>query len=495
MKHIITLFLFLVAVQLHAQERTFSEAAVSLSSKVEQSRIELTNEQRIIREEKSPLTERLRELENAQEVVKKEYDEVLRQRDTRSLDISSLKTKVDNKKKQNDYLAGLIDDYVSQFESRLHIGEVQRYKETINKNKNAAANSNLSLNEKFEARMKLLELTLDRTEEAIGGAIYEGSAINADGVVGTGRFVQLGPIAWFAGNEDTHMGIADARLGSNEPSLIDVPEETKAAMVSFRGSDSGILPIDSTRGTAQKIVEVQETTIEQIKKGGAVMWPLLILAAISILVGLIKWVQLLMVQRMSPKRFNNMMICLVNGQKESAGEMASKVRGPIGTMLSAAVDHWNEPREMLEEVLYEKVLDARTKLNSFIPFIKITAAAAPLLGLLGTVSGMINTFKLITVLGTSDAQNFSSGISEALITTQWGLIVAIPALMLAAFLARKAKTVLDDMEKLSIRFMNQIPEPDDKEDTPPAPPKQENPAPGDELDLEIDLDGDALPQT
>jgi hypothetical protein len=67
MKHIISLFLILLAAQLHAQERTFSEAAVSLSSKVEQSRIELTNEQRIIREEKSPLTERLRELENAQE--------------------------------------------------------------------------------------------------------------------------------------------------------------------------------------------------------------------------------------------------------------------------------------------------------------------------------------------------------------------------------------------------------------------------------------------
>jgi biopolymer transport protein ExbB len=108
---------------------------------------------------------------------------------------------------------------------------------------------------------------------------------------------------------------------------------------------------------------------------------------------------------------------------------------------------------------------------------------------------MINTFKLITVLGTSDAQNFSSGISEALITTQWGLIVAIPALMLAAFLARKAKTVLDDMEKLSIRFMNQIPEPDEKGDTPPPPAPPKKPAPSVDLDLEIDLDGDALPQT
>ena len=479
---------------LSAQERTFKEAAGALSSKVEQSRIELTNIQQRIREEKAPLTSRLRELENAQDVVKKEYDEVLRQRDTRAIDISSLKTKVENKKKQNEYLAGLVDDYISQFESRLHIGEVQRYKETVTTGKNAAANSNLSLSEKFDARIELLELSLDRLEEGIGGAIYEGSAVDANGVVGEGKFVQLGPIAWFVGKDDTHLGIADARVGSNEPSLIPLPEESKMGMAGFRTSNSAVLLIDSTRGTAQKIEETKESTVEQIKKGGAVMWPLLALAGISLLVGLIKWIQLLRVQRMSAKRFNNMMVCLVNGQKDSAAEAAGKVRGPIGKMLSSAVDHYEEPRELIEEVLYEKVLDARSKLNSFIPFIKITAAASPLLGLLGTVSGMINTFKLITVLGTSDAQNFSSGISEALITTQWGLIVAIPSLMLAAFLSRKAKTVLDDMEKLSVRFLNQIPgaedEDSDDEETPtPQPPKISDTT---ESDLDLDM---GLPQT
>jgi biopolymer transport protein ExbB len=104
--------------------------------------------------------------------------------------------------------------------------------------------------------------------------------------------------------------------------------------------------------------------------------------------------------------------------------------------------------------MFETVLDARVTLNSWIPFIKISAAVEPLLGLLGTVTGMINTFNLITIFGTGDASTFSSGISEALLTTMWGLVTAIPCLLMAAFLSRKARAALDDMEKLAVRMMN-----------------------------------------
>ena len=73
-----------------------------------------------------------------------------------------------------------------------------------------------------------------------------------------------------------------------------------------------------------------------------------------------------------------------------------------------------------------------------------TAAIAPLLGLLGTVTGMINTFKVITVHGTGDPRLMAGGISEALITTQLGLAVAIPIMMMAAFLGRKAQVIAGD---------------------------------------------------
>jgi hypothetical protein len=106
--------------------------------------------------------------------------------------------------------------------------------------------------------------------------------------------------------------------------------------------------------------------------------------------------------------------------------------------------------------MYEQALTTRLNLQRMLPFIAVSASAAPLLGLLGTVTGIINTFKLITVFGTGDVKTLSSGISEALITTEFGLIVAIPALLLHAFLSRRARGVIDQMEKAAIAFVNQI---------------------------------------
>ena len=104
--------------------------------------------------------------------------------------------------------------------------------------------------------------------------------------------------------------------------------------------------------------------------------------------------------------------------------------------------------------MYETILDTQPKLSRFLPVIAITAATAPLLGLLGTVTGMINTFNLITLFGTGDARVLSSGISEALVTTEFGLVVAIPALIIHALLSRKVKSILGDMEKYALIFSN-----------------------------------------
>jgi biopolymer transport protein ExbB len=87
----------------------------------------------------------------------------------------------------------------------------------------------------------------------------------------------------------------------------------------------------------------------------------------------------------------------------------------------------------------------------------LSAAAAPLLGLLGTVTGMINTFNMITVFGAGDPKTLAGGISEALITTEFGLVVAIPSLLLHAVLSRRVKGVLASMEQTTVAFINGLP--------------------------------------
>jgi biopolymer transport protein ExbB len=132
------------------------------------------------------------------------------------------------------------------------------------------------------------------------------------------------------------------------------------------------------------------------------------------------------------------------------------MHGPAGRMLHAGAKHHGEPRELIKEAMFEQILSARLKLQSWLPFVAICATSAPLLGLLGTVTGIMNTFSLMTEFGTGDPKTLSSGISEALITTEYGLIIAIPSLLLHAFLARKARGIIDDMEKKAMQFLNHI---------------------------------------
>jgi biopolymer transport protein ExbB len=127
-------------------------------------------------------------------------------------------------------------------------------------------------------------------------------------------------------------------------------------------------------------------------------------------------------------------------------------------MFEEAVANADQPRGLIEEYLSVKIIIARRKLESLLPFVAIIAAAAPLMGLLGTVVGMIKTFQLITVFGTGDARSLSSGISEALVTTELGLFVAIPSLIIHGILNRMARTKWGQLEQDSIVFLNDVKE-------------------------------------
>ncbi|WP_420818925.1 MotA/TolQ/ExbB proton channel family protein [Paraglaciecola marina] len=94
--------------------------------------------------------------------------------------------------------------------------------------------------------------------------------------------------------------------------------------------------------------------------------------------------------------------------------------------------------------------DDKTRLERWIGAIGMTAAVSPLLGLLGTVSGMIETFKMMTLFGSGDPEVVSGGIAQALVTTELGLVVAIPALILNALLSRKAKSYYNELESFAI---------------------------------------------
>ncbi len=106
--------------------------------------------------------------------------------------------------------------------------------------------------------------------------------------------------------------------------------------------------------------------------------------------------------------------------------------------------------------MQEAILAEIPRLERFLSTLAVLASIAPLLGLLGTVTGMINTFQVITFHGTSDPRLMSGGISEALVTTMLGLGVAIPIMLSHSLLSRRVETSIAQIEEKSIRFVNLV---------------------------------------
>ena len=140
---------------------------------------------------------------------------------------------------------------------------------------------------------------------------------------------------------------------------------------------TGLAPIDSTQGNAHKIEATKETVWEHIQKGGPVMVPILAMAALALLVALFKWIGLATVRKPSKKRISALLEAVGQNDEKAAIERARQINGPAGAMLAAGVAHMSEPRELIEEVMYEKVLTTRLKLQRWLPFIATCAASAP----------------------------------------------------------------------------------------------------------------------
>lgn len=194
-------------------------------------------------------------------------------------------------------------------------------------------------------------------------------------------------------------------------------------------------PIDPTRGTLLQSFDRVPTWTERIQQGrtiGFVLW--YILLPLGVILGLVKIITLLLTS------------AKVRSQKRSA--QASK-GNPLGRIMMAADEASGADSETLELKMDEAILRESPRLEWGLNLLKLLAGIAPLLGLLGTVTGMIQTFQAMMIYGTGDPQLMAGGISEALVTTMLGLIVAIPLLVLHSFATSLARSVQSTLEEQS----------------------------------------------
>ena len=443
-----------------AQEGKFEQTAASARSDYEKAQRELNELRDRIAKERSPLNQQLRDVEKQVSELRRTSEEQQRLLDSRNLDLNTLRGDTKSRRDERAYLSTLLDEYIRNFGSRVHITELGRYQDTVDAATLAPDNSNLTPAEVYGKQVDLVDASLDRLLDVVGGTTFQGTAAEDGGSVKDVDFALIGPLAMYSATDGSSIGIAEPVMNSLEPRMYPAEDPAQAAALKQLFSQGqGDMLADVTLGNARAVAEVEgdDTTLAQIKKGGLVMFPILALAGAAFLVALIKLGQLLLVPKASPAGVQKLLDAVKRRDFPAAKKLATGLKGPAGDMLRAGVDHLHEPKELVEEVMFEKSLDAKLRLQSFLPFIAVAAAAAPLMGLLGTVTGIINTFKMITIFGTGDAKTLSGGISEALITTKFGLVVAIPSLLAHALLTRMAKRILDRMEKGAVQFLNRIP--------------------------------------
>ena len=435
-------------------EEIGAETARELAAALE----ELSSLRDSIAAEKVPIAERVNDLENRTVQKRQELSRKQRSADNKLVELNALKSNLNGLKEERAYVSGLFSEYVQSFETRIHISEAKRYEAFIDAAKEAAANRDLAFIDKMRAQAALLNASLDRIERLMGGDSFEGRALSPNGVLERGRFVLVGPVSVFSSEESENGGLARLQLGSPEPTVIDLGDKRRRLAHALAESKSGMLPVDASLGNALKIAATEDTFLEHLKKGGPVMIPILGLGIAAILIALLRWVDLSQNRLVSPEDLQLVLSCIKADNVQKAKEHAAKMKGVVGDVLTMAIENCREKTEYIEEILYERMLSAKPSLQSMLPFIALTAATAPLLGLLGTVTGMINTFNMITVFGTGDPRMLSAGISEALITTKFGLVVAVPALICHAIVSRKAKGILGSMEQVTVGFVNGLPE-------------------------------------
>jgi biopolymer transport protein ExbB len=242
----------------------------------------------------------------------------------------------------------------------------------------------------------------------------------------------------------------------------------------------GELPFDGSMGKAIEVAAAQDTLWETIEKGGYVGHAILILGGISFLIAIFKVWEVSKFKVPNRRDLNLILDDLLSGKREQAAKRATAIPGEAGELIRIGVANFHEKRKVLEESLFEKLVTIKPRLDRFLPFLALTAAAGPLMGLLGTVLGIIKTFQAMALYGSGNQKAFTAGISEALITTAEGLIVAIPVLVVHGLLKSMVKAKFGDIEGTAIALINGTTE---REKPKHSKPEQEPDEDDDDTDL------------
>ena len=216
---------------------------------------------------------------------------------------------------------------------------------------------------------------------------------------------------------------------------------TSTAMDMMDATESPVdFGVDVTKGGILGLLVESPTIRDRIEQGGIVGYCIIALGIIGLLIAILRWV------------------ALSNASRKVTAQLkrdAASTDNPLGRVLAAYESNKGADTETIELKLSEAALKEMPDLTKGLLFIKVVAAVAPLMGLLGTVTGMIKTFQVITLYGAGDPKMMAGGISQALMTTVLGLCVAIPMVLLHTVVSGQSRKIVNILQSQSAGLVAQ----------------------------------------
>ncbi len=269
----------------------------------------------------------------------------------------------------------------------------------------------------------------------------------------TAEIVKVGNVAAFGVSAEASGALAPA--GEGQYKLWNAKDAADDAKALLSGEHPEELNIFVYENLDKEVEFSKEKTFgDTLDAGGTIGYIILALG----LLGLALIVIRAMLLSQNSSNVEDLTQTVVQALDKSGVEGAQAVikdhKGSTARVLKATLRNITRDREHIEDIVMENILNESTAIDKFGSFVMVIAAVAPLLGLLGTVTGMITTFDTITEFGTGDPKLLSGGISEALVTTEFGLVVAIPLMLLGNLMSGWAQKIKDSMEQSALQVIN-----------------------------------------
>jgi biopolymer transport protein ExbB len=445
---LITIFL---GVSTSGVSATLDQAVVGIQKDIESATQALAKLREEISKERTDLSESLEKQQDEVVRLRQEYQHLNALTFRADKSFVQLKEDIAQSEENVRFTVSLLTEHFREMRKRMAPGEEAAYQEEIADLSNLLHQSDAEIVKKLN---DFLSLAHERNTRAVGGYTCKGDALNQQGTLHSGTWLFLGSLSYFfseTGNVSGFMGISGDHI---KPAVVyESPLEEIKKIVD---GQSGVIPVDVTLGGALKMKRTKKSWMDDLKAGGFIIIPILLLGAFCILGAVWKFLLLRAIKVPEQHVIDEIVDLVTKGEKEEAFRRAEALGIPFSPVLKEGIEHSMVEKEHLEEIMHERILFQIPYLEKGLSLLAVGAAASPLLGLLGTVTGMMHTFNLVTIFGTGKTDLLSGGIFEALITTKYGLIVAIPALLAHAFLSRRVKVIIHMLEQKSVAYINRL---------------------------------------